>query len=51
MDGSGDPRPGKVWVRQTFPEKVAVKEHGYIRAWNDDSRGTHKPVGSAASLT
>lgn len=51
MDGSRDPGPGEIWVRQTRPEKVAVEEHGYICSWNDNSRGTHRLVASAAPVT
>ena len=50
MDGSGDPRPGKIWVHQTCPEEVAVEEHGRVCPWDDDLRGTHKLITPVASV-
>lgn len=44
MDGSGNPRPRKIWVRPACSEEIAVEEHGYIFPWNDDPRSTYKLI-------
>jgi hypothetical protein len=33
--------PGKVWVWEEISEATTVKEHGYIRAGNDNTRGEY----------
>jgi len=35
MDGTGNSRPGQIWVYKTVTEEVTVKEYRYIRPWND----------------
>jgi hypothetical protein len=47
VDGSGDSKPGKVWVRQACSKKATLEEYGYIRAWNDDSRGAYRLIAPA----
>ena len=53
MDGPRDSGPGQIWICRTCPEKIAIKEHGHIRTWDDDPRGTFSltpPVASVVEL-